>query len=585
MDNQRISDIFAEISNLLEMQGEDPFRIRAYRRAAQTISHYRSEVRTLAQEGRLEEIPGVGKILTRDITQLIETGGVRYHEHLKSTVPEGLLPMLRLPSLTPDQVRLLWRKHDITSMKQLIQRYRDKRLPFDADILEALSHDLNNWERDQRRMLLGMALPRAELLVQNLQRISLVERINIAGSLRRGVDLVGDLNIVMATPSPDQLIETCTRQPEVRQVLFTQSSTSAFADDAVASAVIITSEGLRVSLAAVLPSQFDLALLHFTGSKAHISALSRLAQQRGLHLTATRFTRFRDHAEVPADNEAVIYNHIGLPWIAPELRENAGEIEAAMTGTLPVVVDDDEVLGDLHIHSNWGNGAHGLEDIATAAQRLGYQYAAICDYTYSPATGQGLTPEELRKQIVAIRHLNALLPPTFRLLASAEVEVTADGEIDFDEDVLQELDIVVAAIHTGFKAPQNQITRRLCKAMEHSLVHILAHPSGRMLGRQATPAIDMDTIMETAVETNTCLEINSHVLRLDLSDRYVRQAKNLGLLLALGSDAHSVQEMRTMRLGVMTARRGWLEPRQLLNAMSYRDLYRHFHQRDAMHAF
>ncbi len=585
MDNQRISDIFAEISNLLEMQGEDPFRIRAYRRAAQTISHYRSEVRTLAQEGRLEEIPGVGKILTRDITQLIETGGVRYHEHLKSTVPEGLLPMLRLPSLTPDQVRLLWRKHDITSMKQLIQRYRDKRLPFDADILEALSHDLNNWERDQRRMLLGMALPRAELLVQNLQRISLVERINIAGSLRRGVDLVGDLNIVMATPSPDQLIETCTRQPEVRQVLFTQSSTSAFADDAVASAVIITSEGLRVSLAAVLPSQFDLALLHFTGSKAHISALSRLAQQRGLHLTATRFTRFRDHAEVPADNEAVIYNHIGLPWIAPELRENAGEIEAAMTGTLPVVVDDDEVLGDLHIHSNWGNGAHGLEDIATAAQRLGYQYAAICDYTYSPATGQGLTPEELRKQIVAIRHLNALLPPTFRLLASAEVEVTADGEIDFDEDVLQELDIVVAAIHTGFKAPQNQITRRLCKAMEHSLVHILAHPSGHMLGRQATPAIDMDTIMETAVETNTCLEINSHVLRLDLSDRYVRQAKNLGLLLALGSDAHSVQEMRTMRLGVMTARRGWLEPRQLLNAMSYRDLYRHFHQRDAMHAF
>lgn len=585
MDNQRISDIFAEISNLLEIQGEDPFRIRAYRRAAQTISHYRSEVRTLAQEGRLEEIPGVGKILTRDITQLIETGGVRYHEHLKSTVPEGLLPMLRLPSLTPDQVRLLWRKHDITSMKQLIQRYRDKRLPFDADILEALSHDLNNWERDQRRMLLGMALPRAELLVQNLQRISLVERINIAGSLRRGVDLVGDLNIVMATPSPDQLIETCTRQPEVRQVLFTQSSTSAFADDAVASAVIITSEGLRVSLAAVLPSQFDLALLHFTGSKAHISALSRLAQQRGLHLMATRFTRFRDHAEVPADNEAVIYNHIGLPWIAPELRENAGEIEAAMTGTLPVVVDDDEVLGDLHIHSNWGNGAHGLEDIATAAQRLGYQYAAICDYTYSPATGQGLTPEELRKQIVAIRHLNALLPPTFRLLASAEVEVTADGEIDFDEDVLQDLDIVVAAIHTGFKAPQNQITRRLCKAMEHSLVHILAHPSGRMLGRQATPAIDMDTIMETAVETNTCLEINSHVLRLDLSDRYVRQAKNLGLLLALGSDAHSVQEMRTMRLGVMTARRGWLEPRQLLNAMSYRDLYRHFHQRDAMHAF
>ncbi len=587
MDNQRISDTFFEIANLLEMQGEDPFRIRAYRRAAQTISHFLSDVRVLAQEGRLTEIPGVGKILTRDINQLIETGGVRYHEHLKSTVPDGLLPMLRLPSLTPDQVRLLWRKLDITSMKQLIQRYRDNRLPFEADTLEALSHDLNNWERDQHRMLLGMALPRAELLMQNLQRIPLVERISLAGSIRRGVDLVGDMNIVMATPKPDQLMETCTRQPEVRQVLFTQSSTSSYAEagGGAASAVIITSEGLRVSLAAVLPSQYDLALLHFTGSKAHVAALSRLAQQRGLHLTTTRFTRFRDHADVPCDSEATIYSQIGLPWIAPELREDAGEIEAAMTGSLPAIIADDEVLGDLHVHSNWGNGAHGLEDIATAAQRLGYQYAAICDYTYSPATGQGLTPDELRKQIVAIRHLNAQLPPTFRLLASAEVEVTAEGDIDFDDDVLQELDIVVAAIHTGFKAPQNQITRRLCKAMEHPLVHILAHPGGRMLGRQVSPAIDMDTILETAVDTNTCLEINSHVLRLDLCDRYVRQAKDLGLLLALGSDAHSVQEMRTMRLGVMTARRGWLEPRQLLNAMSYRDLYRHFHQRDAMHAF
>jgi DNA polymerase (family 10) len=586
MDNQRISDIFCEIANLLEMQGEDPFRIRAYRRASQTISHFRSEVRFLAQAGRLEEIPGVGKILTRDITQLIDTGSVRYHEHLKSTVPAGLLPILRLPSLTTAQVRLLWRKYDVTSMQQLIRLYREHRLPFEADTLEALSHDLNTWERDQRRMLLGMALPRAELLVQNLQRISSVERISIAGSLRRGVDLVGDMNIVMATSDPDQLIQTCTQQPEVRQVLFTQSATSSPYESgtSAASAVIITSEGLRVSLAAVLPSQYDLALLHFTGSKAHIAALGRLAQQRGLHLTATRLTRFRDHAEVPIDSEAAIYSQVGLPWIAPELREDTGEIEAAMTGSLPVMIANDGVLGDLHVHSNWGNGAHGLEDIATAAQRLGYQYAAICDYTYSPATGQGLTPEELRKQIVAIRHLNARLPSTFRLLASAEVEVSSDGDIHFDEDVLQELDLVVAAIHTGFKAPQNQITRRLCKAMEHPLVHILAHPSGRMLGRQESPAIDMDTILETAVETNTCLEINSHVLRLDLCDRYVRQAKDLGLLLALGSDAHSVQEMRTMRLGVITARRGWLEPRQLLNAMSYRDLYRHFHQRDAMHA-
>lgn len=581
MDNQQISTTFLEIASLLEMQGEDPFRVRAYRRAARTIEHFRSDVRILAQEGRLEEIPGVGKILSRDITQLIETGKVNYHEHLKSTVPEGLLPILRLPSLNTEQVRLLWRKHDVTTMKQLLQLYQDDQLPFEAATLEALGNDLRDWQRDRQRMLIGMALPRAELLVQNLQRIPLVERISIAGSLRRGVDLVGDMNIVIATPDPDQLMQTCTQQPEVRQVLSVKSA----ANGVSASASIVTSEGLRVSFVAVLPDQFDLALLHYTGSKSHMTALSRLAQQRGLHLTPTRLTRFRDQSQVPIDSEAAIYSQLGLPWIAPELRENTGEIEAAMTGALPNIVTGDEVLGDLHVHSNWGNGAHGLEDIATAAQRMGYQYAAICDYTYSPATGQGLTSDELRQQIVAIRHLNAQLPPSFRLLASAEVEITAKGELPFDEDVLQELDIVVAAIHTGFKAPQNEITRRLCKAMEYPLVHILAHPSGRMLGRQESPAIDMDTILETAVGTNTCLEINSHVLRLDLQDRYVRQAKDLGLVLALGSDAHSVQEMRTMRLGVMTARRGWLEPWQLLNAMSYQDLYRHFHQRDAMHAF
>jgi DNA polymerase (family 10) len=244
----------------------------------------------------------------------------------------------------------------------------------------------------------------------------------------------------------------------------------------------------------------------------------------------------------------------------------------------------EDILGDLHVHSNWGSGAHGLEDIAQAAQRMGYQYVAICDYTYAAETGQGLTPDELSKQIATIRRLNASLPPSFRLLAGAEVEISPDGELAFDEAVLHELDIVVAAMHTGYKAPRNQITRRLCKAMQHPLVNVLAHPTGRMLGRLDGPSIDMEALLETAVDTHTCLEINSHVLRLDLPDRYVRQAKALGLMLSLGSDAHSVQEMRTMRLGVQTAQRGWLESRQLLNALPYQELRRRLQEQDAMHA-
>jgi DNA polymerase (family 10) len=574
MDNRQISDIFLDIAKLLEMQGEDPFRIRAYYRAARTVERLHESLHTIARRQALQDIPDIGKTLAREITELLESGRLRYHDHLKSTVPEALLPVLRLPSLNVKQVRILWRTFDVTSMRHLAQVYKEGRLPFDESTLTRLGHDLTNWERDRQRMLLGMALPRAELLIQNLQQWPLVERISLAGSLRRGVDRVGDINLVMASSDPQRLIQVCTRQSEVRQVLTATSE----------SATVITSEGLRVAFVAVPLASFETALLHYTGSAAHIAALRHLAQQRGLHLTEYALTQRRDANALPLSGEADIYHHLGLAEIPPELREHTGELDAAATGTLPRLVALEDIRGDLHIHSNWGNGAHGLQDIARAAQRLGYQYAAICDYTYAAETGQGLTPDELLKQTVAIRQLNAELPPSFRLLAGAEVEISPAGDLAFDEAVLHELDIVIAAMHTGTKAPRHQITRRLCKAMEHPLVNILAHPAGRMLGRQEVPNIDMEAILEAAVDTHTCLEINSHVLRLDLQDRYIRQAKDLGLMLALGSDAHSVQEMHTMRLGVHTARRGWLEAHQLLNALPYHELQRRLQERDATHA-
>jgi DNA polymerase (family 10) len=423
-------------------------------------------------------------------------------------------------------------------------------------------------------MMLGVALPRAEVLMQNLQRYPLVERISITGSIRRGVDLVADMNLVLASPDPPGLIEMCTRQHEVRQVLH--------ASERFAS--ILTSEGLRVTFTAVPSADFVAALFDSTGSAAHLTVLRRLAQQQGLQLTERGLTRLRDGSDIELHHEEDIYTQLDLPYIVPELRENTGEIEVAKSGHLTPVISAQDVLGDLHVHSNWGNGAHSIEDIAQASQRMGYQYVAICDYTFSPETGQGLTAAELSKQIIAIRQLNAQLPPTFKLLAGAEVEITPEGNLTIDDDVLQELDIVMAAMHTGYKAPREQITRRLCKAMEHPLVNVLAHPNGRMLGRQDAPSIDMEAVLETAVDTSTCLEINSHVLRLDLKDQHVRQAKDLGIMLTLGSDAHSVQEMRTMRFGIHTARRGWLEARQLLNALPYAELIRRLQNRDALHA-
>ena len=576
MDNRQFSTIFHEIASLLELQKDDPFRIRAYRRAAQTFAHLGESLWSMAKRNALEEIPGVGKTLAREIRELLDTGHLRYHEHLKSTVPEGIVPLLHLPSLSPELVRLLWRQHDITTMPQLIQAYRDERLPFDAPTLAALGQELNAWQRQQNRMLLGVALPRAELLVQNLTRQPMVERLSIAGSIRRGVDMVGDINIVMASSHPPQLIHVCNQQPEVRQVI----------ESGPTSTVLVTSEGLRVSLVAVLPSQFAGALLHYTGSAAHLAALRRIAQRRGLRLTEYGLTRLEGGATLAVGEEHEIYQHLGLPYMAPELREDCGEIDVAEAGRpLPELVTPEDIRGDLHVHSDWGNGSHSLEDIAQAAQRMGYQYVTICDYTYTAETGRGLSPDMLVKQVAAIRRLNAQLPATFRLLAGAEVEITPDGDLTMDEAILQELDLVIAAAHTGLKASRSKLTKRLCRAMEHPLVHILAHPTGRMLGRQDIPSVDFDAVLDTALDTQTCLEINSHMLRLDLPDQYVRRARDLGVVFALGSDAHAIQEMRTMRLGIATARRGWVESRQLLNTLPYQKLLQRFKGRDISHVF
>lgn len=570
MDNQQLRTIFRDIANLLEIQGNDLFRVRAYRRAAETLGYLSESIRSIAKRGALQELSGIGKTLEREIQELLETGHLRYYEHLQATIPEGFLALLRLPSLSIEQARTLWRQHDITTMKHLVQAFHAGQLPFDRPTLMALERDLTAWERDQHRMILGVAWPRVHILVQNLARLALVEQVSIAGSLRRGMAMVADINIVMASSNPPQLIHLCNQQPEVRQVITTGHT----------STQLITSEGLYLALVAVLPSQFASALLYYTGSTAHLTALQRIAQRYGWRLTEHGLLNLSDGQLRTVSEEADIYQLLKLASIPPELREDQGEIEAAETGALPTLVTLEDVRGDLHVHSAWGDGAHSLEDIAQAGQRLGYQYVAICDYAYSPATGRGLTPEVLLKQIEAIRQLNATLPETFRLLTGIEVEIAPNGDIDFDDHVLQELDMVIAAAHTGLREERHKLTRRLCKAMEHPLVDILAHPAGRMLGRSEAPVVDLEAVLESAAETRTYLEINSHILRLDLEDRYVRQARDLGLTLALGSSAHTIQEMSTMHLGVRTARRGWIEPGQLLNTLSCRRLLQRLKDQD-----
>lgn len=562
MDNQQCSTMFQDIASILELQNEDPFRIRAYRRAAQTVASLSESLGRIAQRQALEKLPGIGKTLSREIQELLETGHLRYYDHLLTTVPDGLLPLMRLPSLSMAQVRTLWRTHKVTSMPHLAQALYDERLPLEAPTLEALRREVAAWERQQQRLLLGVALPRAEIMLERLKGLPLVTAASLAGSVRRGAALVGDINIVMASPDPPRLIHVCNQQPEIRQVL----------DTAPTSTVLLTSEGLRVALVAVLPAQFVNALHHYTGSASHLAALRRLAQRRGLELTPYGVMQRGTGQYRTVVDEEELYHLLQLPPMAPELREDSGEIEAAEEGRLPQLVTMEDIRGDLHVQSDWGNGAHSLEDLTQIGPRLGYQYLAVCDYATAAAADRGITAAKLAAQLEAIRRLNATLPETFQLMSGLEIEIAPDGEIDFDTALLQELDVVIAAAHTGLREPRSKLTRRLCKAMEHPLVDILAHPLGHMLGRQAQPAIDMEAVLEAAVETGTYLEINSHLLRLDLPDSLARQARDLGITLALGSEAQSMQEMRTLRLGVLTARRGWLAPEQLLNTLPHRSL-------------
>ena len=544
MDQQPVSAIFDEIANLLELRRDDPFRIRAYRRAAQALLSLDDSLQAVAQRGALEDIPTIGKTLASEINELLDTGRLRYHDHLTSTVPEGLPALLRLPSLTVQQVRTLWQQHRIASLNQLAQAYRADQLPLDAATLAALGRDLAAWERHENRMLLGIARPRAEALAHNLAKLPAVQRIEIAGSIRRGTPLVGDVNIVMGSEEPEGLIRYCRRQPEVTQIL----------DRGATSTLLLISEGLRVSLVAVSPAQFAGALLLGTGSDAHVDVLQQRAQRHGW--------RLGEHATAA---EADLYGLLELPFIAPELREGRGEVEAAEAGNLPRLVSQQDVLGDFRVGSHWGDGANGLDQIAQAARKMGYQYVAICDAAYSAATGRGLSPGEVEQQIASIELMNAALPDDFRLLAGVEVDISPDGDPQAPAALLRRCDVVVAAIRSGLKEPRRQLTRRLCRVMENPLVHVLAPPPGRQAGDPEMPSVDMEAILETAAATHTCLEINSHPLRPGLPDVHVRQASDRGVMLTLGSGALRIREMQSMALGVTTARRGWAEPRHLLN--------------------
>jgi DNA polymerase (family 10) len=563
--NSEITKAFYEMADLLEIKGENPFKVRAYQRAAQNIESLAEELSEIADRGELEGIPGIGKDLAQKISEMIQTNRLEAFEVLKQEIPEGLLELVSIPGLGPKKAKVLYDQMGIKSIQGLEEAARGDRLRdlpgFGLKTEQNLLAGIELVRRGRERMLLGRALPLAQAMMTGLKAMPEVDQISEAGSLRRRRETIRDIDLLITSSDPERVMEAFTSLSPVEEVLARGST----------KASVRTHEGIQVDLRVVEPDTYGAALAYFTGSKAHNIRLREMANRAGLKVSEYGVFREKDQARVAGRTEEEVYRTLGLPYIPPELREDRGEIEAALAGRLPHLVELTEIRGDLHCHSQWSDGGHPIKEVAEAARKRGYAYLAITDHSQSLGIARGLSPESLEKQLREIALLNQQVKG-FYILSGTEVDIRKDGSLDLPDEILSRLEVVVASVHSSFKQGRETMTARIIRAMQNPYVTILGHPTGRLLGEREAYEIDLDQVIRAARDTGTCLEINAFPQRLDLDDIHCKRARELGVMMAIGTDAHTNSQMETMALGLAVARRGWLERNDLLNTMSRDDL-------------
>jgi DNA polymerase (family 10) len=555
--NADAAAVFEEIADLLEVQGGNAFRVRAYRSAARTLRDLPRSVREMLDAGEdLDDLPAVGKDLAAKIREVVDTGSCAQLESLRREVPRGIVELLRLPGLGPRRVQSLFQSLKIGSLDDLrqaaeqgrVQTVRGFTAAGEKKILEAVVARLHS----ERRVPLAHAKQVADALVQDLKAVAGVGDAVAAGSLRRQRDTVGDLDLVVTAAAQSPVMDAFVRHPSVDRVLSHGSTRSS----------VVLKDGLQVDLRAVPAESFGAALMYFTGSKAHNIALRRIAQEAGWKLN--EYGLYRGDRRVAGRTEEGVYRALHLPWIPPELREDRGEIDAARGGALPPLVQLSDLRGDLHVHTTDSDGRDSLEAMAQAAHARGLKYLAVTEHSPRLGIVHGLTAERLARQIDAIDALNAKLRG-ITLLKGIEVDILEDGRLDLPDRVLQRLDLVVASIHHAFDLPADQQTDRLLRAMDHPYFSILGHPTSRLLGQRGPCAFDLDRVLRHARERGCFLELNAQPDRLDLDDHACRMARDAGVLVSIASDAHDVLELGHLQWGVGQARRGWLGPADVLN--------------------
>ncbi len=569
MKNKELADLFEKMADILEFKDENPFKISAYRKASRILSDLTQDIVEVTERGELKKISGIGEGLAQKIEEYLKTGKISKFEEARREVSDELIAMIAIPGMGPKTLALLHKERNILNLSQLEKAVENGSLislpGMGEKKVENIRRGIQLLKKSKGRMNLGMAFPVAKRIVETLKEKTGSEKIQWAGSLRRMREDIGDIDILATGTSHEKILQAFTHLPEVKEVLASGET----------KASIIVEEGLQIDLRVVEEDSYGAALQYFTGSKAHNIHLRGIARARGIKIN--EYGVFKGEKKIGGNEEKDVYKVLGMDWIEPELREDRGEVEAAQEKRLPRLIEENEIKGDFHVHSNWSDGSSSIEEVARAAQKRGYQYIAICDHTKSLKITHGLDEKRLMKQMEEIDRLNEKMKG-FQILKGAEVDILSDGPLDLSDNVLEKLDIVVASVHSGFKQDRDRMTRRIIRALENPCLHVFGHPTGRLLGARNPYEVEMDEVMEAAKKYGKALEINAYFERLDLDDIHCRKAKEMGLRMAIGTDAHHLDQMWMMTLGVAVARRGWLETHDVLNTMSLKEILKWRHK-------
>ncbi len=564
--NAEVAEILYEISELYALKGEQ-YRSRAYMMAAQRIGSLTEDIRKIWQRGELQSIPGVGKSIAAVIEEYLETGQSSKLEELRESLPRGVMELIELDGVGPKKAMRLYEELGVNSIEELEKAAKAGKIRrlkgFGPKTEENILRSIEEYRRRQERFLLGAILPVIDEIVAYMKECDAVLRIEPAGSARRRKETVGDLDILVLSTRPEEVVERFVSMPRVTRII-SQGTTRS---------TVIIGANLQVDLRVIPPESYGSALQYFTGSKAHNIKLRTIAVKKGYKLNEYGLFNRETGERIAGETEESVYKALGLEWIEPELREDRGEIEAAMEGRLPRLVKEEEIRGDLHIHTKWSDGTGTIEEMAEKAMSLGLEYIAICDHSKSMGIARGLDEERLRKQMAEIDRLNEQLEG-FTVLKGIEVDIKADGTLDLSDSVLKDLDFVVASIHSGFKADERQMTERMIRAIHNDYVSTIGHPTGRIILRRRPYALNLDKVFEAAAEQGVLMEINAFPNRLDLNDVNAKAAKEHGIVMSIGTDAHAPNHMEFLNLGVAVARRGWLEPGDVINTLPVDELLR-----------